>query len=107
MAANDLLGGSTMSNEIKELASAARRNFLRLTATGGFTAAMVAGGGIKGGAVYGESDARAAYVKSNPVTLEDFTATMLSAMSINPASRISPDGFTVPASPGNPIAALL
>ncbi len=69
--------------------------------------AMVAGGGIKGGAIYGESDARAAYVKSNPVTLEDFTATMLSAMSINPASRISPDGFTVPASPGNPIAALL
>ena len=33
-----------MSNEIKELASAARRNFFRLTATGGFTAAMVAGG---------------------------------------------------------------
>lgn len=32
-----------MDNERKELASAARRNFLKLTATGGFTAAMVAG----------------------------------------------------------------
>lgn len=32
-----------MDKERKELASAARRNFLKLTATGGFTAAMVAG----------------------------------------------------------------
>ncbi len=32
-----------MTNERKELASAERRNFLKLTATGGFTAAMVAG----------------------------------------------------------------
>jgi uncharacterized protein (DUF1501 family) len=69
--------------------------------------AMVAGGGIQGGVVHGESDERAAYVKSNPVTLEDFTATMFAAMDINPASRISPDGFTVPASTGNPVAALL
>ncbi|MDG2128525.1 MAG: DUF1501 domain-containing protein [Fuerstiella sp.] len=69
--------------------------------------AMVAGGGIQGGGVYGESDDRAAYVKSSPVTLEDFTATMFAAMNINPASRISPDGFTVPASIGDPVAALL
>ena len=32
-----------MENDRKELASAARRNFLKLTASGGFTAAMVAG----------------------------------------------------------------
>ena len=69
--------------------------------------AMVAGGGIRGGVVHGESDDRAAYVKSNPVSLEDFTATLFSAMDINPASRISPDGFTTPASTGNPIASLL
>ncbi len=69
--------------------------------------AMVAGGGIRGGVVYGESDSRAAYVKSNPVSLEDFTATLLSAMKINPAARLSPDGFTIPASPGTPINALL
>ena len=69
--------------------------------------AMVAGAGIHGGVVHGESDDRAAYVKSNPVTLEDFTATLFSAMNINPASRISPDGFTTPASTGNAITALL
>ncbi|WP_370400209.1 TRAP transporter substrate-binding protein [Sulfitobacter sp. JB4-11] len=34
-----------MNDERKELASAERRNFLKLTATGGFTAAMVAGAG--------------------------------------------------------------
>ncbi|MEQ9408914.1 MAG: DUF1501 domain-containing protein [Fuerstiella sp.] len=69
--------------------------------------ALVAGAGIHRGAVYGESDGQAAYVKSNPVTLEDFTATLFTAMGINPASRLSPDGFTIPASPGNPIRALL
>jgi hypothetical protein len=69
--------------------------------------AMLAGGGIQGGSVYGESDKQAAYVKSNPVTLEDFTATLFAAMNINPASRLSRDGFTLPASSGNPIEALL
>ena len=69
--------------------------------------AMLAGARIRGGSVYGESDKVAAYVKTNPVTLEDFTATLFAAMDINPASRISPDGFTVPASTGNPIGGLL
>ena len=69
--------------------------------------AMLAGAGIQGGSVYGESDKQAAYVKSNPVTLEDFTATLFAAMGINPASRLSRDGFTLPASTGNPIQALL
>lgn len=69
--------------------------------------AMLAGAGIRGGSVYGESDKQAAYVKSNPVTLEDFTATLFAAMNINPASRLSRDGFTLPASSGNPIKALL
>ena len=68
---------------------------------------MVAGAGVQGGVVYGTSDKHAGYVKSNPVTLEDFTATLLTAMDINPSTRLSPDGFTIPASSGNPIAALL
>jgi hypothetical protein len=68
---------------------------------------MVAGAGIQGGVVYGESDAQAAYVKSNPVTLDDFTATLFAAMDIQPASRLGADGFTMPASIGNPIKALL
>ncbi len=69
--------------------------------------AMLAGGGIQGGAVYGESDRRAAYVKTNPVSLEDFTATLFAAMDLNPAARLSPDGFTGPASSGAPIRMLL
>jgi len=69
--------------------------------------AMLAGAGIKGGEVYGASDDRAAFVKSSPVTLEDFTATLFAAMNIEPASRLSPDGFTKPASSGKPILALL
>ena len=69
--------------------------------------AMVAGAGIQGGVVHGESDSQAAYVKSNPVTLDDFTATLFAAMDINPASRLSADGFTMPASNGTPIRALL
>jgi uncharacterized protein (DUF1501 family) len=68
--------------------------------------AMLAGAGIRGGSVYGESDKQAAYVKSNPVTLEDFTATLFTAMNINPASPLGLDGFTAPASTGNPIKAL-
>jgi prolyl oligopeptidase PreP (S9A serine peptidase family) len=67
---------------------------------------MLAGAGIRGGSVYGESDKQAAYVKSNPVTLEDFTATLFTAMNINPTSRLGRDGFTAPASTGNPIKAL-
>jgi uncharacterized protein (DUF1501 family) len=69
--------------------------------------AMLAGAGIRGGCVYGESDKQAAYVKNDPVTLEDFTATLFAAMDINPASRLSPDGFTIPASNGKPIKSLL
>jgi hypothetical protein len=69
--------------------------------------AMMAGADIRGGAVYGESDKRAGYVKTNPVTLEDFTATLFAAMGINPAARLSPDGFTDPASHGNPIERLV
>jgi hypothetical protein len=69
--------------------------------------AMLAGGGIRGGAVYGESDKTAAYVKSRPVSPADFSATMLAAIGINPASRLSEDGFTMPASTGEPLHELL
>jgi uncharacterized protein (DUF1501 family) len=69
--------------------------------------AMLAGGGIRGGAVYGASDATAAYVKDDPVSLEDFTATLYAALGIDPATRLSPDGFTRPAGTGTPVAALL
>ena len=68
--------------------------------------AMVAGAGIKGGAVYGSSDTQAAYVKDRPVSPEDFSATLFHAMGIPPETRISPDGFTRPASSGQVIEEL-
>ena len=68
--------------------------------------AMLAGAGIRGGHVYGASDATSAYVKSKPVTLEDFSATMFHALGIDPATRLSPDGFTRPVSSGTPITQL-
>jgi hypothetical protein len=67
---------------------------------------MLAGAGLRGGAVYGESDHQAAYVKDKPVSLPDFTATCLHALDIPPETRISPDGFSIPASTGQPIAEL-
>lgn len=68
--------------------------------------ALVAGGGVRGGAVYGASDREAAYVKDHPVSLEDFTATLYHGLGIDPGTRLSPDGFTRPASTGEPIREL-
>ena len=62
--------------------------------------ALLAGAGVKGGTIYGASDDTAAYVKNHPVAPEDFSATVLHAMGIDPATRLSPDGFTLAASTG-------
>lgn len=67
---------------------------------------MLAGAGIRGGAVYGESDQRAAYVKNRPVSPEDLGATILHALGIPSQTRLSPDGFTRPASNGEPVMEL-
>lgn len=47
--------------------------------------AVFAGGGIRGGQVYGQSDAHAAYPKSNPVSPEDMLATVYHALGISPS----------------------
>jgi hypothetical protein len=65
--------------------------------------AMLAGAGIRGGAVYGSSDAIAAFPRACPVTPEDFGATLLHALDVPPETRLAPDGFTRPASAGRPI----
>jgi hypothetical protein len=49
---------------------------------------VLAGGGIRGGVVYGSSDAHAAYPKSNSVAPEDVIATMYHALGIGPESTI-------------------
>ncbi|MBI3838567.1 MAG: DUF1501 domain-containing protein [Planctomycetia bacterium] len=49
---------------------------------------VLAGGGIRGGQVYGASDRHAAYPKNNPVSPEDVIATMYHALGIPPESLI-------------------
>ncbi len=49
---------------------------------------VLAGGGIRGGQVYGSSDPHAAYPKTNPVAPEDVIATMYHALGIPPESTI-------------------
>ena len=69
--------------------------------------AMLAGAGVRGGTVYGSSDAQAAYVKDRPVSPEDFGATLFHTLGIPPETGISPDGFSVRASTGRPLVELL
>ncbi len=68
--------------------------------------AMLAGAGIRGGAVYGASDRHAAQVASNPVRPEDFGATLYHALGIPPETPFGPDGFSGRVSSGKPIHGL-
>ena len=65
--------------------------------------AIVAGGGIRGGMVYGESDKIAAYVKDKPVRPQDLGATIYHALGVPLDLRLGKDGFTRPISSGEPI----
>jgi uncharacterized protein (DUF1501 family) len=47
--------------------------------------ALLAGGGVRGGQVYGETTADAGFVKDRPVTPADLTATILFHLGIDPA----------------------
>jgi len=68
--------------------------------------ALLAGAGIREGTVYGASDRLAAFPRENPVTPEQFAATVLHALGVPPETRLSPDGFTRPASTGRPLLEL-
>ncbi len=68
--------------------------------------ALLAGAGIRGGQVYGASDKNGGYVRDNPVSPENFGATLFSALGVPPETRLGADGFTNPASAGQPVAAL-
>jgi len=68
--------------------------------------ALIAGAGIRGGAVYGASDAHGGYVKDKPVTPETFGATLLHALGIEPYTRFGPDGFSLRVSDGEPLLEL-
>ncbi|MBX9582271.1 MAG: DUF1501 domain-containing protein, partial [Gemmataceae bacterium] len=58
---------------------------------------VFAGGGVRGGIVYGASDAQAAYVKDKPVSTTDVCATIYRALGIDP-------DLMVPDRTGRPVA---
>jgi hypothetical protein len=68
---------------------------------------LLAGGGVRGGQVYGTSDKQGAYVKDLPVTPDDFAATILHAFGLSPEMTIDdPLGRPVRISTGTPVTAL-
>jgi hypothetical protein len=69
--------------------------------------AMLAGGGIRGGMVYGASDKIAAYVKDKPVRPQDLGATIYHLLGVPLEYRLGKDGVSKPVSTGQPIRDLL
>jgi hypothetical protein len=65
--------------------------------------ALLAGAGVRGGAIYGASDKIGAYVKDRPITPEDFGATLFEALGIPPETRFGRDGFSERVSAGQPV----
>ena len=49
---------------------------------------LLAGGGIRGGIVHGASDAKGAYVASQPVAPADVLATMWTQLGVDPATEL-------------------
>lgn len=70
---------------------------------------VLAGGGIRGGQVIGESDRLGAYPKTHPVTPADVHATAFTALGYDPQgiTYLSPEGRPFPLSEGEPIRGLL
>jgi hypothetical protein len=69
---------------------------------------LLAGGGIRGGQVYGSSDRRGAYPSTNPVSPADLAATFYHCLGIDPRSHIrDQQGRPLLVGVGNPVAALL
>jgi hypothetical protein len=70
---------------------------------------VLAGGGIRGGQVIGESDAIGAYPRSQPVTPADLHATVFAALGYDPHGTTyqSPEGRPFPLSDGEVIRGLL
>jgi hypothetical protein len=50
---------------------------------------VFAGGGVRGGAIYGASDSRGAYPVSDPVTPQDVAATIYHCLGIDPEIRVT------------------
>jgi len=65
---------------------------------------LLAGGGVKGGYVYGASDKHAMYPDDKPVTLGDLSATMYHLLGIDPATEVhDTQDRPLPIATGEPI----
>ncbi|MFQ5731417.1 MAG: DUF1501 domain-containing protein [Planctomycetaceae bacterium] len=69
----------------------------------GCFSAIMAGAGIRGGTVYGESDRTGSYVKNNPVRPRDLGATIYQALDVPLDTRLGKDGVSKPITTGQPI----
>ncbi|MDA0835040.1 MAG: DUF1501 domain-containing protein [Planctomycetota bacterium] len=70
--------------------------------------AVLAGGGVRGGTMYGGSDKDAAYPVDNPTTPEDLAATIYNALGVDPELRV-PDAQGRPVQlieEGHPVTAI-
>jgi Protein of unknown function (DUF1501) len=70
---------------------------------------VLAGGGVRGGTVIGESDRQAAYPKTYPVSPADIHASVFTALGYDPHTTMyqSPEGRPFPLSEGDVIRGLL
>ena len=68
--------------------------------------AIMAGAGIRGGAVYGKSDKHGAYVDSNPVRPEELAATIYHALDIPLNEPQNNSGISRPLTTGKPVMEL-
>jgi hypothetical protein len=68
---------------------------------------LLAGGGIRGGVVYGSSDKQGGQVASGrPISHADCGATLFEALGIPPGTRYGPDSFSYRVSDGQPVLEL-
>jgi hypothetical protein len=66
--------------------------------------AVLAGGGVRGGAVYGASDAIGAFPKDKPVSPADLTATIYQALGVDPGRTVvDPFGRPLALTEGTPL----
>ncbi len=69
---------------------------------------VIGGGAIKGGQVYGSTDAGGEAVKDNPVKVGDLFATLYKAIGLDPTTQIRDNiGRPLPIAEGKPISALV
>ena len=64
---------------------------------------ILAGAGIRGGIVYGETDKHAGYVKDKPVRPQDLAATIYHALDVPFEARVTRDGLSRPLTTGTPM----